>query len=1336
MPVTYLEIENFKSYAGRQTVGPFKDFTSVIGPNGSGKSNLMDAISFVLGVQSRDLRSSQMKDLIFRPPGAKVRKQTLRAIVTLIFHDTETDSEIKFARAISPAGQGDYIVDGKSMTFAKYEERLADIGVLVKARNFLVFQGDVESIARKTPKEMVLMLEQISTSIDLAPAYDDALKAKEEAEAAVLFEVNRQRGFKSERRILKEQKEEAERFQELLETKSQLQTDMYLWQLFHIDSDIREQQETLVELRQELHDKQQAEEDLSKALKEAKKTASAARRHTGSVDKARVKSAAQVDKLEPEMIQTTEEIKSLDKKIAAAEKQLAKKKKEEANHAGNLESLEEQAKEQQATLVQLEKDYEEIKRDAVGNQVTLTEDQEEELETVRQAAAAATVKPRRALTGLTRQLNTQRAAAGNLTQEFEEAKKSLITTQTEQERCVDRKKKLSSSLETTKTEWQAKEKDLLEANQSLQASQARREELDREIETINKKLRDAKDSRRKGKDEERLSQAIASLKRHFPGVQGRLVDLCRPTQRRYNLAITVAAGKDMDAIIVDTKETGIECMKHLREQRIGSATFLPLDSIEQPSVESQERVRAAAARDTRFRLAADVISCEDAFRPAVLYAVGNTVVCDDLDCARDICFGGTGRGSANQQAQYKAVTLGGSVISRAGTMTGGVTKEDGNKAGRWDAAEMEKMREKKDTLENERSELDTVADPSASNDRGSRSRSRGSFGHGSRIQELKNEISTLKNKEHFTKGELTYTEKLFRDKEKLLKSLGKQVKKMETDAEKTEASITKLTKEVKQAGEDVKNAEEEHLGPFREKTGLKDFEAYADAVGERRKEFNEQRRQLMEHIAQLEQQKDYETSRDFKKPIASLEKRIVDNEAKLETAKATETELEERVEEAKAELANSESEVKKAADAENFCDEDVQTAQKEYGDAQSDRLKFSKSVNAAEAQIEVLRGTLHETLQKSRVEEVELPLLGDDDDKSDSEEEEEPSGTQSQRSSNTGSQAQTQDSSMPHFSQSDNRKVVRDQQAASKIDYSKLDDQLKQRPSDREERRMQKDFEDQLNKLIAEIENTNPNMKAAETFEIVTGKLKETNSEWSSAKIDSSKKAAAFQKIKKKRTQLFSDCFSHIDESLKTIYTDMTKSSKHPLGGNAYLSLDDTEEPYKGGMKFNAMPPMKRFRDMEQLSGGEKTVAALSLLFAIHSYHPAPFFVMDEVDAALDNINLRKVCNYISQRSKTDFQCIVISLKDMFYERSESLVGVCRDVGTSSSRTLTLDLTAFDKKKKRDEPKNKKRGTKRKSKSDGAGGVSPSPKRASRSRRSIAAAEEEEGEGDGEESIQ
>lgn len=190
--------------------------------------------------------------------------------------------------------------------------------------------------------------------------------------------------------------------------------------------------------------------------------------------------------------------------------------------------------------------------------------------------------------------------------------------------------------------------------------------------------------------------------------------------------------------------------------------------------------------------------------------------------------------------------------------------------------------------------------------------------------------------------------------------------------------------------------------------------------------------------------------------------------------------------------------------------------------------------------------------------------------------------------------------------------------------------------------------------------------------------MKEGTTDYEKAKENANKAAQEFQQIKEKRAKRFNEAFEAIDEALKTIYTDMTRSSKHPLGGNAFLSLDDTEEPFRSGIKFNAMPPMKRFRDMEQLSGGEKTVAALSLLFAIHSFQPAPFFVMDEVDAALDNVNLRKVCNYIRQRSQTDFQCIVISLKDIFYEQSDSLVGICRDVGTNSSRTLTLDLTKFD----------------------------------------------------------
>ena len=132
------------------------------------------------------------------------------------------------------------------------------------------------------------------------------------------------------------------------------------------------------------------------------------------------------------------------------------------------------------------------------------------------------------------------------------------------------------------------------------------------------------------------------------------------------------------------------------------------------------------------------------------------------------------------------------------------------------------------------------------------------------------------------------------------------------------------------------------------------------------------------------------------------------------------------------------------------------------------------------------------------------------------------------------------------------------------------------------------------------------------------------------------------------------------------------------MGGTAYLSLEDSDEPYLDGIKYHAMPPMKRFREMELLSGGEKTIVALALLFAIHSYKPSPFFILDEVDAALDNTNVIKMTQYIKQRSGPAFQFIIISLKSLFYEQADSLVGIYRDQDKKSSGTLTLDLTRFD----------------------------------------------------------
>lgn len=201
-------------------------------------------------------------------------------------------------------------------------------------------------------------------------------------------------------------------------------------------------------------------------------------------------------------------------------------------------------------------------------------------------------------------------------------------------------------------------------------------------------------------------------------------------------------------------------------------------------------------------------------------------------------------------------------------------------------------------------------------------------------------------------------------------------------------------------------------------------------------------------------------------------------------------------------------------------------------------------------------------------------------------------------------------------------------------------------------------------------------MRAMERLESVKSRLESTEQDFEDSRTALRAARDAFGLVKEKRFDLFNKAFAHIQEQITHVYKDLTRSDAYPLGGQAYLDMEeDTDTPYLSGIKYHAMPPLKRFRDMEHLSGGEKTMAALALLFAIHSFQPSPFFVLDEVDAALDNANVEKIKKYIREHAGPGMQFVVISLKPTLFQDSESLVGVYRDQEINSSRTLTLDVS-------------------------------------------------------------
>ena len=108
------------------------------------------------------------------------------------------------------------------------------------------------------------------------------------------------------------------------------------------------------------------------------------------------------------------------------------------------------------------------------------------------------------------------------------------------------------------------------------------------------------------------------------------------------------------------------------------------------------------------------------------------------------------------------------------------------------------------------------------------------------------------------------------------------------------------------------------------------------------------------------------------------------------------------------------------------------------------------------------------------------------------------------------------------------------------------------------------------------------------------------------------------EELRRLRLEGFMEGFSAISLRLKEMYQMIT------MGGNAELELVDSLDPFSEGILFSVMPPKKSWKNISNLSGGEKTLSSLALVFALHHYKPTPLYVMDEIDAALDFRNVRQ----------------------------------------------------------------------------------------------------------------
>jgi chromosome segregation ATPase len=431
-------------------------------------------------------------------------------------------------------------------------------------------------------------------------------------------------------------------------------------------------------------------------------------------------------------------------------------------------------------------------------------------------------------------------------------------------------------------------------------------------------------------------------------------------------------------------------------------------------------------------------------------------------------------------------------------MTGGISNEENSKAGRWDDKEVEKLKEEREKLETERAQLD---DFDGGYTVGGKSRRSSRDGFSSRIEELRSNVGTLRNKLQYSQTELEYSKKRIKEQQALVGSLEKHIEVARANLNEAETDVAVAEDAVAKAGKSVKDVEEEFFAPFREKTGLSDFRAYDQAMGNARVEYQKKRRTILQHLEKLKAQKEYEDRRDFQALIAGKEKALSARKNQLETAREKEADILSVLAGTKDKLSEAENLLEEANELEKKEEHILKRCQNDYKEIQSESASLNKQINSIQSDLERLRAKLHETFVKARVEEAEIPLcksspplvkqdrdkkrrrsvtavVEDDSDNEDNE-------TLTKEDSLEFSQSVTQDSAKTiHFSQADDSRVKKNEMKAALIDFSEMNEELKERRSDHDQNKIHKHFEDQLSSISSQLESISPNMKVSIKFSV------------------------------------------------------------------------------------------------------------------------------------------------------------------------------------------------------------------------------------------------------------
>ncbi|GMT22001.1 hypothetical protein PFISCL1PPCAC_13298, partial [Pristionchus fissidentatus] len=1221
-----LELQDFKSYRGKQTIGPFSKFTAIVGPNGSGKSNLMDAICFVLGEKANNMRVRKLTDLIH---GAPIQKPVAnKCHVSMNFIDEKGKHRIYTRRVVH--GGCEYSIDNTTVTVQQYNQAMEELKIFIKAKNFLVYQGQVEQIAMKNPKERTAMFEEISRSVEFANEYERLKAEMGKAENEAQNNMNKRRGIAAEKKEARMEREEAEKYQQLKEELSNKQCVHTLMELFEVERLIKQTEEELEDKQDEVNGlidaRKKAEDEQTEKHKEVKKH----QKELHKFEKAAAEKEKEVTVRKPQWMQANEEMKHHTKKVEQAVKVVAAAKKMEEKHSSALKELQDSEKKKKKEKEELRKQLEE---EGDSQNLNLSQDQIDEYIRLKKLASG---RSGAIDMELQREMKDNEEDRSRIA--FEE--KKLESMRTARKMKEDERSKKENQLRTiddqiahTEETIKVAENDVKNSDTEIRKAKCEMEKMENQMKEITVRLQDAQGDTVEGEREKKKKEAIENLMRVFPDkVYGRLLDLCTPSHKRFNLAVTKLLQKHMSSIVCDTDTTAREAIAYLKEQRYSTETFLPLSVLDVQPI--NERLRSLK-KPHGVKLLYDVIQCpNNTVKKAVQYACGNALVVEDAEGARYLAYGEAGE-------RHKAVALDGTLFNPSGLISGGGTDLK-RSAKRWDDAAVKKLKaERTEIFE----KITTI--------RKARMKEMDIEMKNSHLSGLRNKVKFMqRDKEAWTNTTIPALSDQLDVMQADIENIGYRIDEIKERIESRNKKVTKLSKESAVVNDEV-------FAEFCERIGVADIREYENRDMKFHQEMKSKMLEFDNELDRIKNEIAYMQADEKKGKAGSEEDKLKSLEKASAAKKKEEAKLKAALEGLEEDLAEIQMKIKtKKVEVEEM-ESELGEYKKAANAAAREVAQAEKAMSSHETAITRRRGERHRLLRDSKINQVGVPLTAGslaDVDADEEEEDDDGEGTSDQNASQV-----TQE------------QLKREKKI--KVNYRSLPDDFKALTNSNDVRK-------RIDKLAKEIVEAQehlgkvqaPNLKAGDRLENVKDSEEKVNAQFENARKKAKKVRTNFEKIKTDRYRRFQGCFEPVAQKIDEIYKQLSRDPS----AQAFLGPDNTEEPYLEGIQYNCIAPGKRFRPMDNLSGGEKTVAALALLFAMHARNPSPFFVLDEIDAALDNTNIGKVASYIVDSARANMQLIVISLKEEFYNKADGLVGIHPiPANCTVSGVLTVDLTPF-----------------------------------------------------------